>query len=170
MQRGRAGNAPLPHGFRIRRDRLYPFQDSMKCPVCKSPLVVVERESIELDWCPDCRGVWFDSGELELLAAKVGGHLHPEMIGRPARGTGEARRRCPRCRRRMEKVSPAGAGDLLLDRCRKHGLWFDAGELGVLMRRLEDDGAEAAVVNFLNETFARSAEGGLPGNSEESGT
>ena len=142
----------------------------MKCPACKAPLVVVERESIEVDWCPDCHGVWFDAGELELLAEKAGRKLEPGMIGRPAGKVGEARRRCPRCRRKMEKAAPAGDDALLLDRCRDHGLWFDAGELGSLLRGLEGQGEEAAVVNFLNETFARPVGGGSHAYSEESGT
>lgn len=132
----------------------------MKCPVCKNPLVVVERESIEVDWCPGCHGVWFDAGELELLAEKAGRRLDPGMIGRPAGRVREAKRRCPRCRRRMEKVAPAGDVGPLLDRCKAHGLWFDAGELGLLMQQLEGQSDEAAVVNFLNETFARPPEGG----------
>jgi len=39
----------------------------MRCPVCDVPTYVVEYEKIELDLCPDCRGMWFDHGELELL-------------------------------------------------------------------------------------------------------
>ena len=39
----------------------------MKCPVCKNMMIVVEHEHIELDYCPDCAGVWFDAGELDLL-------------------------------------------------------------------------------------------------------
>ena len=142
---------------------------TMKCPACKAPLVVVERESIEVDWCPDCHGVWFDAGELELLAEKAGRKLEPDMIGRPAGKVGEARRRCPRCRHKMEKASPTGGGALLLDRCPDHGLWFDAGELGSLLRGLDGQGEEAAVVNFLNETFARPGVGGSHSHSEESG-
>ena len=39
----------------------------MKCPIDKSDMIVVEHEKIELDYCLRCSGVWFDSGELELL-------------------------------------------------------------------------------------------------------
>ncbi|MBU9142359.1 zf-TFIIB domain-containing protein [Burkholderia multivorans] len=42
----------------------------MKCPVCKTPdLLMAERQSIEIDYCPDCRGVWLDRGELDKLIA-----------------------------------------------------------------------------------------------------
>lgn len=142
----------------------------MKCPACKDPLVVVERESIEVDWCPACHGVWFDAGELELLADKAGKTLEPGMIGTPAGEVEEALRRCPRCRHKMEKVAPANDDDLLLDRCTKHGLWFDAGELGLLMQRLAGQSDGAAIVGFLNETFTRPTTGGTNTQPKESGT
>jgi Zn-finger nucleic acid-binding protein len=42
----------------------------MKRPVCKTTdLLMTERRSIEIDYCPDCRGVWLDRGELDKLIA-----------------------------------------------------------------------------------------------------
>ena len=43
----------------------------MKCPVCKTTdLLMTERRSIEIDYCPHCRGVWLDRGELDKLIAQ----------------------------------------------------------------------------------------------------
>jgi Zn-finger nucleic acid-binding protein len=40
----------------------------MKCPVCKTPeLLMADRHGIEIDYCPTCRGVWLDRGELDKL-------------------------------------------------------------------------------------------------------
>lgn len=40
----------------------------MKCPHCKeSTLVMSERKGIEIDYCPDCRGIWLDRGELDKI-------------------------------------------------------------------------------------------------------
>ena len=40
----------------------------MKCPTCKDiSLVMSERQSIEIDYCPECRGVWLDNGELDKI-------------------------------------------------------------------------------------------------------
>jgi Zn-finger nucleic acid-binding protein len=39
----------------------------MKCPVCDSDLRAVDRQGIEIDVCPRCRGVWLDRGELDKL-------------------------------------------------------------------------------------------------------
>jgi uncharacterized protein len=45
--------------------------DMMKCPVCKTTdLLMTERRSIEIDYCPNCRGVWLDRGELDKLIAQ----------------------------------------------------------------------------------------------------
>lgn len=39
----------------------------MPCPVCKVPLVMSERQGVEIDYCPQCRGVWLDRGELDKI-------------------------------------------------------------------------------------------------------
>ncbi|RFO96492.1 hypothetical protein DIC66_12675 [Rhodoferax lacus] len=40
----------------------------MKCPVCATPdLLMSERQGIEIDYCPQCRGVWLDRGELDKI-------------------------------------------------------------------------------------------------------
>ena len=43
----------------------------MKCPHCKdTTLVMSERKGIEIDYCPDCRGIWLDRGELDKILEK----------------------------------------------------------------------------------------------------
>ncbi len=40
----------------------------MKCPVCQdSTLSMTERQGVEIDYCPECRGVWLDRGELDKI-------------------------------------------------------------------------------------------------------
>ncbi len=39
----------------------------MNCPTCKVPLVMSDRQGIEIDYCPQCRGVWLDRGELDKI-------------------------------------------------------------------------------------------------------
>lgn len=40
----------------------------MKCPVCKDvDLLMSERQGVEIDYCPQCRGVWLDRGELDKI-------------------------------------------------------------------------------------------------------
>jgi Zn-finger nucleic acid-binding protein len=39
----------------------------MACPICKTGLALSNRADIEIDYCPTCRGVWLDRGELDKL-------------------------------------------------------------------------------------------------------
>jgi Zn-finger nucleic acid-binding protein len=39
----------------------------MKCPTCNVNLQMTERQGIEIDYCPQCRGVWLDRGELDKI-------------------------------------------------------------------------------------------------------
>ena len=39
----------------------------MKCPNCDETLVMSNREGVEIDYCPKCRGVWLDKGELDKI-------------------------------------------------------------------------------------------------------
>ena len=42
----------------------------MKCPVCKDvTLLMSEKQGVEIDYCPECRGIWLDRGELEKVIA-----------------------------------------------------------------------------------------------------
>lgn len=39
----------------------------MKCPIDGSTLVIADRSGVEIDYCPQCRGVWLDRGELDKI-------------------------------------------------------------------------------------------------------
>lgn len=39
----------------------------MKCPNCNETLVMADRQGVEIDYCPKCRGVWLDKGELDKI-------------------------------------------------------------------------------------------------------
>lgn len=44
----------------------------MQCPVCKTAhLTMAERSGIEIDYCPQCRGVWLDRGELDKIIERA---------------------------------------------------------------------------------------------------
>lgn len=133
----------------------------MKCPACKSLMIVVEHEKIELDWCPRCSGVWFDRGELELLCdamqVEENAFALDDIFSRPEPKTAEKRRHCPICGKKMRKVTLGHAPEVLVDACgRGDGLWFDKGEVV----RLISQAAPAAgtdshgrIVTFLGEVF-----------------
>jgi uncharacterized protein len=42
----------------------------MNCPNCNETLMMTERQGVEIDYCPKCRGVWLDRGELDKIIEK----------------------------------------------------------------------------------------------------
>jgi len=135
----------------------------MICPACKNNMIVVEHHQIELDYCPQCQGVWFDSGELELLVErlKLG---DTELFLRSILRTTEAqstekKRRCPICTQKMKKTTIGEEPRILIDACQRgDGLWFDGGEMTQLLKqlvRIPAGGPDSRqqVLSFLGEVF-----------------
>ena len=76
----------------------------MKCPVCpSSTLAMTQRDGVEIDYCPTCRGVWLDRGELDKILERAvktppsaaleprhhdssGYHRHPSAPGHRRKG------------------------------------------------------------------------------------
>lgn len=46
----------------------------MKCPRCNATLVMTERNGVEIDYCPECRGIWLDRGELDKIMDRTSDH------------------------------------------------------------------------------------------------
>lgn len=56
----------------------------MQCPTDQTPLVMAERKGVELDYCPTCRGVWLDRGELDkIIDRSIDTEIAAENGGRP---------------------------------------------------------------------------------------
>jgi Zn-finger nucleic acid-binding protein len=135
----------------------------MICPVCKYDMIVVEYRNIELDYCHSCKGVWFDSGELELLLKSQGLEepktFFDSILTSQETVSSEKKRNCPICGHKMKKTAIGGQPELLIDVCRdKHGLWFDGGEVTQLIRRLAGEhkpkhDSRGHITSFLGEVF-----------------
>jgi Zn-finger nucleic acid-binding protein len=58
----------------------------MKCPNCPdATLVMADRQGVEIDYCPHCRGVWLDRGELDKLIERAGAAPASHAAARTAR-------------------------------------------------------------------------------------
>jgi Zn-finger nucleic acid-binding protein len=135
----------------------------MICPTCKSDMIVVEHNKIELDYCTNCRGVWFDSGELELLLESISlespDTFLNNILDSAEAESSERKRKCPICHQKMQKITIGQEPAILIDVCQQgDGLWFDGGEVGQLMRQLaekssEKQGSQQRVITFLGEVF-----------------
>jgi uncharacterized protein len=53
----------------------------MNCPVCNITLVMTERQGVEIDHCPQCRGVWLDRGELDKIIERSNAFLRDDAGG-----------------------------------------------------------------------------------------
>lgn len=47
----------------------------MNCPIDGTPLVITDRAGVEIDYCPTCRGVWLDRGELDKIIDRSAAHM-----------------------------------------------------------------------------------------------
>jgi Zn-finger nucleic acid-binding protein len=55
----------------------------MRCPVDNETLVMADRSGVEIDYCPKCRGVWLDRGELDKIIERAAGGSAPQMPAAP---------------------------------------------------------------------------------------
>ena len=118
----------------------------MKCPGCGSTAIILELSGVEIDYCPECGGIWLDGGELEMLlgkdAERITSGFKKKVLSR------EKKLRCPACGKKMEKVM---LNDTCLDRCPKgHGIWFDRGELASVIAAGD---LHSSVLDLLNDMF-----------------
>lgn len=47
-----------------------PLRGGMLCPVCGVALVMADKQGVEIDYCPTCRGIWLDRGEIEKIVER----------------------------------------------------------------------------------------------------
>ena len=78
----------------------------MRCPVDGETLVMADRHGVEIDYCPKCRGVWLDRGELDKIVERAAAAEAPVALKEPARPAvqtyAEEPRRAPRPDQRWE--------------------------------------------------------------------
>ena len=83
---------------------------SMLCPVCHVGLTMSERQGVEIDYCPQCRGVWLDRGELDKIIERSGRDLSgaapvpPRQSYRPDRSYSEGQYRPKRKKSFLEEL------------------------------------------------------------------
>ena len=67
---------------------------AMSCPVCRVPLTMSERQGVEIDYCPQCRGIWLDRGELDKILERAAREMPAAAVAptapvAPAYGTSQ---------------------------------------------------------------------------------
>ena len=81
----------------------------MQCPIDGTQLVITDRSGVEIDYCPQCRGVWLDRGELDKIIERASAYAAPPPPPVQTRGSDD--RGYDQRRPKRKK----GMGDLLGD-------------------------------------------------------
>ena len=76
---------PLYGSFQTRLRSADPYSRVMQCPHDQTVLQMTERQGIEIDYCPTCRGVWLDRGELDKIIERASPASRPETQRSEAR-------------------------------------------------------------------------------------
>lgn len=102
----------------------------MDCPKCHAIMeeVTYGRE-MTVDRCTNCKGIWFDTGEVDKLKTKWMSEFidtGDPMIGKQHDKIEDVN--CPRCDKLMDAVSDPKQPHIWYESCAEHGVYFDAGE------------------------------------------
>lgn len=125
----------------------------MDCPVCKEPMIILELNKVEIDYCPNCSGIWLDEGELELLYSIDKPDNELQNLFQQTTSSKEKSYKCPICRKRMIKTK-FNNSDLILDKCpQKHGIWFDKGELEKVLT-IKSNSSSGKILSLLKDMFS----------------
>ncbi len=143
-------------GTAIRPQTLRPPEATdIPCPRCDGKLFHVHLEGYAMDQCGTCGGLWVDKGTVEAIVrdrprevesgfgvdTAEGNARHGEMTGQ---FRGRAYLPCPTCQSLMTPQNYARSSGIIIDVCKHHGIWFDAGELNQILEFVARGGLVAA--------------------------
>lgn len=121
--------------------RLYEPESERICPHCEIPLTTIDlkiNKKFLIEKCKQCKGLFFDPGELEMLMDKSVSnvfHVDENRLSElqtenfQARGKEFKYIKCPSCRTIMNRRAFGYKSGVIVDHCNKHGYWLDEGEL-----------------------------------------
>lgn len=105
----------------------------MECPKCQSPMeehtLTTLSGGVTVDRCTNCKGIWFDIGEAELLKEKwMSDYIDSgdPVVGQKYNEIRDIN--CPRCGKQMEQLNDPVQTHIQYEGCAEHGMYFDAGE------------------------------------------
>ena len=91
----------------------------MKCPIDGTQLVMTDRNGVEIDYCPQCRGVWLDRGELDKIIDRSASEAAPPLASEQRHSTHappaevahhHVRREVAACAQRLQETAGFGLG------------------------------------------------------------
>ena len=121
------------------------FRGYFNCPVCEATLERVDigkKERLIAHHCIKCDGIFFEKDELEKVLESYSDKIYSIDIEALKFVTNHPRheiekkvfyRRCPVCKKVMQRKNYKSVSGVIIDRCIKHGVWLDGGELKQLL-------------------------------------
>ncbi len=102
----------------------------MECPKCQANMEeITYGRNMTIDRCTNCKGIWFDVGEAEILRGKWMSEFLDSgdpRIGKQYDKIVDIN--CPRCGKKMDKIADPKQTHIWYEACEEHGMYFDAGE------------------------------------------
>lgn len=119
------------------------------CPRCRIPLEFLEIATTTFRQCGKCDGMWADIATFEAVCSAR--EEQSAVLGYMAERTRNFEPLskvsyvpCPDCKQLMNRSNFAKASGIIIDICKKHGVWFDAGELPSIIEFIQKGGMEIA--------------------------
>ena len=117
------------------------------CPACRAQMTEIAVGDTSMLECPRCRGTWVDASTFEHICASHEAQAAVIHHGAPApaRTTAEFRyRKCVACGTMMNRLNFGRLSGTVVDVCRGHGTFLDAGELHAIVRFIQGGGLDRA--------------------------
>ena len=133
---------PLEDGKAVEAPRA-----ALQCPRCQGPLGARRYAELALDECDRCGGIFVSPEAMNRIVTDrdLPTGLKVELPARPAvRETDVHYIHCPVCSSLMNRSAFGRISGVVVDVCRKHGVWFDGGELSEVVRFVESGGLARA--------------------------
>ncbi|NIS83173.1 MAG: hypothetical protein GTO14_23895 [Anaerolineales bacterium] len=134
----------------------------MDCPIDGTALETHTVQSVNVDECTQCRGLWFDLGELR----KAKNEAAPDLkwldfdlwSDHESFGAEWSAYKCPHCGGTMAAISYAATG-VTIDYCvRGHGMWLDHGEFQAILDALEKETLSKDVSDYIAASLEEAKE------------
>jgi Zn-finger nucleic acid-binding protein len=118
------------------------------CPRCHSNLTVADVGNQKVLECDRCGGLWLDTQSFERICANtenqsaVLGSAHVKAIDSETLAAKISYVPCPDCSQLMNRINFAHCSGVIIDVCKKHGVWFDRDELSRIVEFIHSGGLE----------------------------
>jgi Zn-finger nucleic acid-binding protein len=124
------------------------------CPVCHTRMQTIDvgkKIPFLIERCESCFGLFFDKEELETMielsvkgSRNVNVKVLQELTENPRFVDVVVYRRCPVCRKHMNRKNYGRRSGVIMDECAEHGIWLDPGELRQIMEWIKSGGLKRA--------------------------